>query len=128
MYALDYDGNWKWGKFYYNQSITITSITGCQVNDHGHILTTGLSDPTNPKPYIMEINAETGKTENFVFFEKVVEDKSTEYVITKGFHHDIRDAADGREYYYTSFIYNTDKMQLIKADRETGEIKWNLIH
>jgi hypothetical protein len=74
MYALDDDGNWKWGKFYYNQSIAIQSITGCQVNDLNNILVTGLSDPTKPKPYIMEIDGETGATINFVGFEKVVPD------------------------------------------------------
>jgi hypothetical protein len=92
------------------------------------VLTTGLSDQTSSKPYMMEINAKTGKTENFVYFEKVVEDNTTEYIITNGFHHDIRDPADGQEYYYSSFIYNTDKLQLVKANRNSGEIKWNYIY
>ena len=96
MYALDDDGNWMWGKFYYNKSTTIQSITGCQVNDLNNILVTGLSDPSKPKPYIMEVNPENGKTENFVSFEKVVEDESTLYIVTKGVYHDISDPGDGQ--------------------------------
>jgi hypothetical protein len=77
---------------------------------------------------MMEINAITGKTENYVYFEKVVEDDSTEYIVTNGFHHDILDPADNNEYYYSSFIYNTNKLQIVKADRNTGLIKWNYIY
>ena len=127
MYALDNDGNWKWGKFYYNQSITIQSITGCQVNDLNNILFTGLSDPTKPKPYIMEVNPETGKTENFISFEKVVADDSTLYTMTKGLFHDTNDP-DGQQYYYASFVYNTDKMLMLKANRDSGQIVWNHVY
>ena len=38
-------------------------------------------------------------------------------------YHDIEDEADGKQYYYTSFIHN-DKMQLLKVHRDTGEVKW----
>lgn len=125
MYAVDLDGNWQWGKFYYNQSISINSITGCHLNDAGMILTTGLSDPTAIKPYIMEVNPENGKVEHFVYFVRTEEDDFTEYITTNGIYHDLRDPADGEQYYYASFVYNHKRMQLVKARRDTGEIKWN---
>lgn len=28
-YAVDLDGNWKWGKFFYNVSFAISTISGC---------------------------------------------------------------------------------------------------
>ena len=95
MYAVDLDGNWRWGKFYYNQSISVNSITGCTMNDHGLVLTTGLSDPTGVKPFIMEVNPENGKVENFVYFVRSEEDEFTEYMTTKGIYHDISDPGDG---------------------------------
>jgi hypothetical protein len=28
-YAVDFQGNWIWGKFYYNQSYAVSTISGC---------------------------------------------------------------------------------------------------
>ena len=76
----------------------------------------------------MEIDGETGTTVNFMAFEKVVVDDSTLYAQTKGVYHDISDPGDGQQYYYASFIYNTNKMVMLKAHRKTAEIVWSYIH
>ena len=31
-YAVDFDGNWKWGRFYYNVTLALQTITGCQID------------------------------------------------------------------------------------------------
>lgn len=29
VYAVDFDGNWQWGKFFYNVSFAVADISGC---------------------------------------------------------------------------------------------------
>jgi len=31
-YAVDLEGNWVWGKFFYNVSYAVATISGCQLN------------------------------------------------------------------------------------------------
>ena len=31
-YAVDFDGNWKWGKFFYNVSYAVSTISGCHMD------------------------------------------------------------------------------------------------
>ena len=38
LYALDLDGNWKWGSFFYNVSYAVSSIDGCQLSSYGSSL------------------------------------------------------------------------------------------
>ena len=95
------------------------------MNENGRVLTTGLSDPTAKKPFIMEVDPETGSVEHFVYFQRTEADDFTEYVTTNGLYHDVSDPADGQQYYYASFVYNHQRVQLIKAARDTGEVKWN---
>ena len=90
------------------------------MNDHGYVLAHGLSDPTSAKPFVMEINPETGATINFVHLERSKEDDLTDYSVTNGFYHDISDPGDGKEYYYSSFVYNHKYMQIVKSDRLSG--------
>ena len=32
VYAVSEDSNWKWGKFFYNESYSLNSVSGCQIN------------------------------------------------------------------------------------------------
>ena len=62
MYAVDYDGNWKWGKFFYNESYAISTISGCQIDDNGNIIIMGMS---NSYPVVMEISINDGAVFSF---------------------------------------------------------------
>ena len=54
LYALDLNGNWQWGKFYYNDSVAIRNITGCQMASNGQSLSVfGMSNSSLPT--IMDI-------------------------------------------------------------------------
>jgi hypothetical protein len=38
LYALDMDGNFKWGRFFYNVSYAVSDISGCQLASDGESL------------------------------------------------------------------------------------------
>jgi len=95
------------------------------MDSRGTLLVTGLSDATNVKPFVMEVDPANGKPSNFVFLEKVVAEDFTDYITTVGMQLDRRDPRDGREYYYMSFVYNYKYTQIIKIDRKDGTVKWN---
>ena len=38
VYAVDMEGNWKWGKFYYNVSYAVSTISGCSMDGNGLLM------------------------------------------------------------------------------------------
>ena len=38
LYALDMEGNFMWGRFFYNVSYAVSDITGCQLSSDGETL------------------------------------------------------------------------------------------
>ena len=58
MYALDLEGNWIWGKFFYNVSYAVNSISGCQLSSDGSSLT--VFGQGNSAPIIMDMNTADG--------------------------------------------------------------------
>jgi len=121
-YAVDLDGNWKWGKFFYNVSFAISTISGCNIDDNGNLVMMGLG---NSVPIIMELNPSNGQVLRFVSFDKVGADEtSLPWYMTYGaVYHDTKDP-DGNSYYYASFIMQ-DIMQVIKINSVDQKIKWN---
>ena len=66
LYALDLDGNWQWGKFYYNGSVSIKNITGCNMASNGLSLSVlGMSNTTDP--VIMDIRTLDGTINKLTF-------------------------------------------------------------
>ena len=57
IYAVDLQGNWKWGKFYYNVSYAVSTISGCSMDDEGHLMAMAVGDS---KPIVMEIDLTDG--------------------------------------------------------------------
>ena len=44
VYAVDLEGNWKWGKFYYNVSFAVSTISGCAMDDNGRLMAMAVGD------------------------------------------------------------------------------------
>ena len=64
MFALDLEGNWKWGNYFYNKAVAVSSIDGCQIASNGESLAvTGMS---NSKPILMDINTVDGKFNKYI--------------------------------------------------------------
>ena len=56
-YAVDMNGNWRWGKFFYNSSFAVSTISGCHLDFDNSLVVLGQGDG---KPIIMEINTRDG--------------------------------------------------------------------
>jgi hypothetical protein len=129
-YAVDFDGNWLWGYFYYNVGAAIESIAGCHFDANNDILFHGLSGGS---PYILRTNPlNSNPTLSFVEI-KAIEDEdeepkpSYEFKATGAFYHDLNDPIDGLQYYYMSFLMDnsvyiakirTEDMKVVKSVRK----------
>ena len=102
-YALDMDGNWIWGKFFYNVSFAVSTISGCQIDDDNNLVMLGLGDQM---PVIMRLNPADGKVRSFMSLDKVgaTDTDVPWYTTFGGIYHDTNDWLTGKKYYYTSFI------------------------
>ena len=67
MYAVDLDGNWAWGKFFYNVSYAVNTISGCQLSSDGSSLT--VFGEGNTAPVIMDMNMADGTINKFITLE-----------------------------------------------------------
>lgn len=122
-YALDMDGNWVWGKFFYNVSFAISTISGCTVDANGNVVFLGMG---NQVPVIMELAPKDGQVLKFVSFDKIGStDTSMPWYGTYGaIYHDIKDEDDQQPYYYAAFVME-NALQMLKVNSATYEIKWN---
>ena len=113
MFALDLDGNWKWGNFFYNVSYAVTQISGCQMASDGKSISVlGLG---NTQPVLMSMNTKDGTFQSFISLEYWNTTTSTDIKFkTQGaIYNDVVDYYDDQNYYYTSFIMD-DKMELLR--------------
>jgi len=58
VYALDMNGNWMWGQFFYNVSYAVSEVTGLKMsslNNNVNVL-----GQANSKPIIMTLNKKDG--------------------------------------------------------------------
>jgi len=93
-YAIDLDGNWKWGKFFYNVSFAISTVSGCQMDANNNLLMFGLGDQ---KPVIMELDPLDATIIAFTSLDKVgATDTTLPWYKTYGaVYHDVKDQSDG---------------------------------
>jgi hypothetical protein len=130
IYAVDLEGNWKWGKFYYNVSYAVSTISGCSMDDNGNLMVMAVGDS---KPIVMEVDLTEGDVTRFISFEKLGGDEKSLplFYTASGVYHDVADPADGQAYYYISF-FQDDIYQVIRVKRATksepNRIIWNYIY
>ena len=67
-YAVDLHGNWMWGKFFYNVSFAVSTISGCHLDANNKLVLLGQGDS---KPVIMELNPKDGLITKFMSLEKI---------------------------------------------------------
>ena len=123
VYAVDWEGNWRWGKFFYNVSFAISTISGCSIDANGNAVFLGMG---NSVPIIMELDPTDGSVLKFMSFDKIgATDTNMPWYATYGaIHHDLSDPDDGLSYYYAAFIMD-DAMQVVKVNSVDFTIKWN---
>jgi hypothetical protein len=91
VYAVDYEGNWQWGNFYYNVSFAIADISGCHIDKNGNAVMLGMG---NSVPLIMELNPKNGEVLNFMSLDKIGYD-DPKFKTFGAIYHDIKDVNDG---------------------------------
>lgn len=123
LYAVDYDGNWKWGKFFYNVSFAVSSISGCHQDGNGNAVFLGMG---NSVPIIMEVNPLDGAVLKFMSLEKIGTTSTLMpwYQTFGAIHHDLNDVNDGKSYYYASFIMD-DALLITKINSKDLDVKYS---
>ena len=113
---MDFEGNWKWGKFVYNVSFAMTSMSGCHLDAANNMVVLGVGDSV---PVIMEMNLVDGSVTKFLNLDLSGSGASSQswYKTFGGIYHDISTIPGERSYYYMSFVID-DKMQVLKIDDE----------
>jgi len=123
VYAIDLQGNWKWGKFFYNVSDAISTISGCSIDANGNAVFLGQGKAQ--QPIIMELKPADGSVLKFISLEKEGStDTDSPWFMTYGaIYHDLVDDYDGKGYYYAAFIME-DIMEVVKINTADNSIKW----
>ena len=122
MYALDLDGNWQWGKFFYNNSVAIRNITGCNMASNGQSLTVlGMANTSHP--VIMDIRTRDGTVDKFTYIKGELIDSYIQADLLQTFgavYRDNKDPLDGLDYTYVSFLTSnyTRIVRILNTDSE----------
>ena len=115
LVGLDMEGNWQWGKFFYNVTSVLSTISGCKMASDGKSLT--LMGVANSQPIMLDINGKDGSINRFMFLEKVgltYDDVPT--IVTYGaVLHDKEDYYTKKEYVYEAFLMDS-KVQLLRVE------------
>jgi len=113
-YAVDLEGNWRWGNFFYNVSFAVSTISGCSKDANGNAVMLGMG---NSVPIIMELNPLTGLVLKFVTLDKIGSTATSLpwYATYGAIYHDVNDEDDGLAYYYAAFIME-DILQIVKVN------------
>jgi hypothetical protein len=89
---VDFDGNWKWGRFYYNTSYPLQTLSGCQFDSAGAFLLTGL---LHNVPVIININTTDGNVNSLIQIDPLLEDGERtslgDFKTYYGIHHEVSD-------------------------------------
>jgi hypothetical protein len=90
VYAVDLEGNWKWGKFFYNVSFAVSRISGCTIDANGNGVFLGMG---NSVPIIMELNTKDGNVLKFMSLDKIGSTATSLpwYATYGAIYHDLKD-------------------------------------
>lgn len=95
LYALDIDGNFQWGRFFYNVSYAVSDISGCRISSDGNSLSVlGMGKSV---PIIMEMEILEGTSKAFYSLEYYLtsDDVSPEYKTWGAIYHEVNDYRNG---------------------------------
>ena len=127
LVGLDMEGNWQWGKFFYNVTSALSTISGCKMASDGQSLT--LMGVANSQPIMLDINAKDGSIQKFLSLEYTeLTDSNVPTIVTYGaILHDKVDFFDSQEYVYEAFLMDS-KVQMVRVwtpDQQTPKIDWS---
>ncbi|CDW72642.1 UNKNOWN [Stylonychia lemnae] len=105
IYALDVNGNWMWGNFFYNVSYAVQEVTGIQMSSNGtYLMALGNA---NSKPIVMTLSKTDGSIKQFLTIDPIpAQTETPTYYLYSGIYLDERDSQDGQTYLYLTFSMN----------------------
>ena len=128
LYALDLDGNWQWGRQYFNGTGIVTNITGCQMSSNKKSLSVlGMQDQTIP--VVMEVDPLNGKTKRYTAIapkdasiqkQEIFGDKLYWHRTFGAIYNDNHDVNDGQDYTYASYI-DDGLLTIVKLHNQDSE-------
>ena len=132
IYAVDFDGNWRWGRFYYNVSFPLQTASACEVDANGALHVFGRLDD---KPVILELNMENGFVNRFLHLEPILDEGQDApwFRTFGGLHHEVSNYEGYPSYFYLTFIMD-DKLEVMKFRDEPDDpevspghhpVEWN---
>lgn len=126
VYALDPQGHWMWGNFFYNVSYAVSSVDGIKMSsDKSHLNILGQA---NSKPIIMNLNKENGQIERFITINPVESYSTTPtYYTNAGIYEDMSDPTDGKAYFYVAFAMNSNyDLHILRIQSADVKIDWHM--
>ena len=125
LFALDLQGNWRWGSFFYNVSNAVSQIDGCQLSSDGSSISVmGIG---NAQPLMMDLNTKTGTFNRFISLEYILTSDTVvpTYETFGAIYYDKRDFRDFQPYFYSAFIKDDVMFMLRVADGAVLGVDWN---
>lgn len=128
LYALDIDGNFQWGRFFYNVSYAVSDISGCKISSDGSSLSVlGMGKSV---PIIMEMEILEGTSKAFYSLEYYLtsDDVSPDYATAGAIYYEVNDYRNGLPYYYVGFSMDNSvelvRMRAPLDDSSNPTIDW----
>lgn len=125
LIALDLEGNWVWGKFFYNLSYALSDVSGCQLSSDGESLS--VMGMGNSQPVLMELQPANGQVNRYISLEWVgtTDDVVPKYKTYGSILLDRKDSYDGRSYFYSAFLMD-QKIEMVRVlNSATPVIDWS---
>ena len=118
LYAVDLEGNWVWGNYYYNKT-NVVEITGCNLaSDGSSVVVLGRSFN---QTVMMVLDSEDGTVVNFYSLEnKQIGDEHPGFKTFGAIYLDTNDYRDGKAYIYSAFLM-LGQLQLVKLAQEVPD-------
>jgi hypothetical protein len=125
LYALDLDGNWAWGKFFYNVSYAVSDISGCQLSSDGKSMT--ILAMGNSAPVIMDMNTADGIINKYISLEYIEtsSDVVPVYKMYGAVYNDKVDYFDGKDYIYAAFLMDSKLEFLRLTNTNEPVVDWS---
>lgn len=129
VYALDMNGNWMWGNFFYNVSYAVADIQGIHMSSQNTYV--NVLGQANSKPIIMTLGKTDGQIKQFLTIEPVATQTSVPtYYILGGIYMEEKEPVDNNTYMYVTFgmgsAYDIHILRILNKNLgETLQIDWH---
>lgn len=121
VYAVNSNGDWMWGQFFYNVSYAVSQIDGIMMSQNNTVV--NCFGQANNKPIIMNLNKAKGQIQKFFTIDPMEPRKPTVYQTYQGLHFEEKNSEDGQAYYYLTFQMAIDLERVVHVMKFDSNLK-----